>query len=137
MLCMGIGSTVECSFTTLALCFSLLAHPCNYYVNSWKTPSTDIQTYMYQSLHVQCRQRVQDNFCSHSIATFYVDLIIHPTVRPPTDVTCTHLSSSIIQGDLPWECPSAWFIPVCGLARYKTRGTSCLLKLSIQFTICP
>ena len=28
MLCMGIDSTVECSFTTLALCFSLLAHPC-------------------------------------------------------------------------------------------------------------
>ena len=26
--CMGIGSTVECSFATLALCFSLLAHPC-------------------------------------------------------------------------------------------------------------
>ena len=28
VLCMGIGSTVECSFTILALCFSLLAHPC-------------------------------------------------------------------------------------------------------------
>jgi hypothetical protein len=25
---MGIGSTVECYFTTLALSFSLLAHPC-------------------------------------------------------------------------------------------------------------
>ena len=25
---MGIGSTVECSFAALALCFSLLAHPC-------------------------------------------------------------------------------------------------------------
>ena len=24
---MDIGSTVECSFTTLALCFSLLVHP--------------------------------------------------------------------------------------------------------------
>ena len=29
VLCMGIGSTEECSFTTLALCFSLFAHPIN------------------------------------------------------------------------------------------------------------
>ena len=25
--CMAIGSTVECSFAALALCFSLLVHP--------------------------------------------------------------------------------------------------------------
>ena len=34
MLCMGIGSTVECSFTILAPCFSLLAHPCTGTLNA-------------------------------------------------------------------------------------------------------
>ena len=37
VLCMGIGSTVEYSFTTLALYFSLLAHPCTY-----ATPSKNV-----------------------------------------------------------------------------------------------
>ena len=32
-LCMGIGSTVECSFVALAQCFSSLAHP--YITCSW------------------------------------------------------------------------------------------------------
>ena len=37
VLCMGIGSTVELSFVTLAHCFSSLAHPCSIKQDLWDT----------------------------------------------------------------------------------------------------